>query len=343
MNGTGHVPEPGARLEGLNAISTREIFSPLPPIQWLCQSLRVAPGAPTLFGGYGGSGKTMAAQSLCLAVASGALAWGRFSARRGRVLHLDWEQGRRLTSERYQRLAFGMDVDPDGLVSAGLLEAGIMPSVKMTEPVLCEIGDGRVLVLVDSWRAAYSEVDENSSEVRRTLDAMGKASERTGCTFVVLLHARKSSKDAAGGKAQSLRGSGGFYDGCQTLVLFEESGTKRQSIVSLERERLGGDGAPPMLVKFEDHAGGLRVMASDVEVKSEPTGAEKLAETMTLLRRLVPERPGLGGEALAEILGRRRQSVVAALQTLVAAGELRIDGTGPKRGFYPVTEVPFDV
>ena len=344
MNGTGHVPEPSTESPtGLNILTAEALFAPLSPVPWLCQSLRVAPGAPTLFAGYGYSGKSVALQALAVAVASGSLLWGQYVCRRGKVLHLDYEQGRRITSERYQRLAYGLGIGLDDV--AGRLEAGILPSVSMTADLAARIGEGRALCLLDSWRAAHADVDENSSEVRRTLDAMGVASEKTGCTFITLLHSRKPQKDAPGGGKMAIRGSSGFFDGAQTVVLFDGT-TVGRPIVTVEKERLGGEAIPPFALRIEDVDGraGLRVTLETLEEPAAPpTGAEKLAETMALLRRLVPERPGLGGEALAEILGRRRQSVVAALQTLVAAGELRIDGTGPKRGFYPVTEVPFDV
>jgi hypothetical protein len=61
-----------------------------------------------LIAGYGFTGKTIAAQALALAIASGGRVWDMFAARSGRVLHLDYEQGQRLTNERYQRLARGV-------------------------------------------------------------------------------------------------------------------------------------------------------------------------------------------------------------------------------------------
>jgi len=97
----------------LTLIGVPEIFAPLPPVPWLVEGLDKSPGAVNLIAGYGFTGKTIAAQALALAIASGGCVWDMFTARSGRVLHLDYEQGQRLTNERYQRLARGSKLDPN--------------------------------------------------------------------------------------------------------------------------------------------------------------------------------------------------------------------------------------
>jgi hypothetical protein len=202
----------------LTIVSAAEMAKPLPPIPWLVHGLRIAPGAPTLVAGYGFSGKTVFVQSLALAVA-----WGRsvlgFPARKGRVLHLDYEQGSRVTFERYQRLSHACGLDLAGLAS---LEASILPPTievrAKAVDVLSQAADGRALVIVDSWRPAHPGVDENSSEVRATLDVFGEVSERTGCAFVLIHHSRKPDKDSKGGAKMAVRGSSGFFDGSQCVI-----------------------------------------------------------------------------------------------------------------------------
>src|SRR5512138_12346 len=75
-----------------NLLSIAQLAEPLPPIPWLCEGLKLAPGPVTLVAGYGYSRKTMAMQSLALSVAAGKSVWGVYSARRGPVVHLDYEQ-----------------------------------------------------------------------------------------------------------------------------------------------------------------------------------------------------------------------------------------------------------
>jgi hypothetical protein len=90
--------EPSSKVsKALRTRGVTDIFAQLPPIDWVCRGMLVASGAVTLVGGYGFSGKTVFCQSLALAVASGRQFLGLFSTQQGAVLHLDWEQGFRLT------------------------------------------------------------------------------------------------------------------------------------------------------------------------------------------------------------------------------------------------------
>lgn len=322
-----------ARPEGLNIIGAADLFAPLEDVDWLCQSLRIAPGAPTLFAGYGYSGKSVALQSLALSVASECALWGKFACKRGRVLHLDYEQGRRITSERYQRLAYAAGVEARSL--EGWLECGVLPSVPLTSDILCRIGEGRTLVEVDSWRAAHPSVDENSSEVRKTLDAMGVASEKTGCAFSALSHARKPQKDAGGGSKMSIRGSSGFYDGCQTVYLFdgEEVGAPR---VTLEKDRIGGVALEPFILRIEDTDGGkgLSVRFEAIEEAAEASPREKYSAIMAEVKSALDGNPGVSASELAFLLEKRKTVVLAVVQSLLSAGEIVQQGQGPATRFF---------
>jgi len=97
-----------------------DLTQELPPIPWLCEPIGLAPGAVALFAGYGYSRKTMALQSLGLSIAAGRPAWGLHSVRKGVVLHLDYEQGRRITQERYQRLAYLKSLLDKGFLDTSL-------------------------------------------------------------------------------------------------------------------------------------------------------------------------------------------------------------------------------
>lgn len=50
------------KLEGgdlLRHVGTEGIAEPVPPIPWLCEGMRIAPGAVTLVAGYGDSAKSI--------------------------------------------------------------------------------------------------------------------------------------------------------------------------------------------------------------------------------------------------------------------------------------------
>lgn len=201
-------------------LSGADLAKPLPALAYLVPHLGIATGAPVLVAGYGFSGKTLALQSLALSVASGAPLWGVYTTRRGAVTHLDWEQGARLTSERYQRLAMGM-----GLNLADLpLRVCVQPCASLgdrdAQTVYDKACEGQALVIVDSLRAADSSADENSSDARRSLDLLNRVAERHGTVVFVIHHANKPKADAPEGNRYRIRGSSAIFDGAASVFVF---------------------------------------------------------------------------------------------------------------------------
>ncbi len=225
----------------LKKLAAAAIFAALPPIPWLAQGLDLTAGAPAMFAGYGYSRKTIAAQALALAVASGRRAWGEFSCRRGRVLHLDYEQGERLSRERYQRLAVGLGIPYDDV--EGYLDLVVLPALYLdssaASDVLCREFEGYDLVIVDSFRASAPSADENASDVRRHLDVLTRASERTGAVPLVVHHARKPSKEHSGDGRMALRGSSAVFDACSSILVFTAD-KGEATLVQHEKARVSG-------------------------------------------------------------------------------------------------------
>lgn len=246
-----------------NILGTRELAEPLPPIPWLCEPIRLAPGAVTLVAGYGYSRKTMALQSLAVSVATGRSVWGLYSVRKGRVVHLDYEQGERLTKERYQRLARGAGFDI-GDLEGDALRVACMPRVYLeTQDAIDSLlphVDGAALVIVDSLRAAFPHADENSSDVRSYLDALNHLSGRTGATIVVIHHARKPSAQSGGTETHAIRGSSALFDACQTVYFFAADDETTPTTVKLRKDRVTGAKLADFGLMAEDVAGatGLR-------------------------------------------------------------------------------------
>lgn len=255
--------EPSVPEEGLDVLGVDELFAPLPDVPYLVDALAVGPGAPVLVAGFGFGGKTLSMQSLLLSVASGRPLWGVWRVKRGKALHLDWEQGYRVTAQRYQRLARGMGIDPGEV--AGQLAVSVHPRVQLDGPeALVEATYARALegvavVLVDSLRAAAPSLDENSSEIRRPLDLLNRVAEKTGTTVIVIHHARKPSQETSSPR-YSIRGSGGLYDACGSVfVLGAEKGLPTK--VSHEKDRNRGRTVEDFGLVFEDTdmGRGLRV------------------------------------------------------------------------------------
>lgn len=319
--------------EWLNEVTATTMLAPLPEVAWLSEGIRIAPGAPTLVAGYGYSGKSVALQSMAVSVASGLPIWRKFSSRRGKVRHLDYEQGFRITAERYQRLSWELGCAGEILDH---LVADILPKQGLDScDDLSFLGDGCALCILDSWRAAHPGVDENSSEVRRTFDRMTVASEKTGCVFLVLHHTRKPQKDSAGGSKMAIRGSSGFFDGSQTVYTFDGT-TVGLPLVKLEKDRLGGQELPGFALRVEDTDGGrgLRVTYESVSEAMDPTPVERLEDLsgriLTMLGGMVN---GCSATLAAELLEKRKSSVLAALQSLEAEGKVERVGHGPAANY----------
>lgn len=211
-----------------------EIFAPLPPVAWVCKGLALGPGRPHTLVGFGYSGKTVAAQALALAVASGGHAWGRFQCRQGVVVHLDYEVGKRGTLRRYQRLAFALSIAPHHLEER--LRILPLPRMRLSDPGaeqwLTRTCAGASLCIIDSLRACIGgDIDENDSAVRSYLDILLRVSDATGCTFVVLHHAGKGRQD--GDQREAGRGSSAIYDASGTVLKLDPQKTaERQTTVS---------------------------------------------------------------------------------------------------------------
>lgn len=221
------------RKSRLNPATTEDVFAQLEPVPWVCRDLCIGPGRPTLIAGYGFSGKTLAMQAMLLAVAAGERVWGQFFARQGRVLHLDYEQGRHATNRRYQRLLYASGLQPAQLDRN--LQVEYFPEVYLTDPsaeeelvIACE---GVSLCLIDSFRAAAPSADENASEVRVFLDKLTRVSERTGCSFIVIHHAGKGNPDRD--KRETARGSSAIFDACGTVLRLSAKAAYEPVLVEL--------------------------------------------------------------------------------------------------------------
>ena len=234
-------------------LSTEEIFATLPDIPWLVPALGIAPGAPTMFVGSGWSGKSLIAQTIAIAVASGTTLWNQFTTKQGRVLHLDYEQGNRLTRSRYQKICHGKGLTKDDL--GGRLEAFILPPFSLSsssrESILTRAGEDRDLVIIDSLRASTPGLDENLSEMREPLDAAGRASEKTGCTFLFIHHRNKLSDEAD--SITGIRGSSAIFEGNDCVFIMKQRKSREDPIVIINKKsRALGLELDPFNLYFDD-------------------------------------------------------------------------------------------
>lgn len=323
------------------------IFAPLPPINYVVQAIDLCAGAPALWAGYGYSRKTLAAQAAAIAIAAGSgKVWDCFTAPQGKVLHIDYEQGSRLTRERYQRLAVPMMVGPADL--GDRLALVCMPDMYLDKPqaeeAVARLVDGYTLVIVDSLRAAAPSIDENSSDARQPLDMLNRVSERTGAAFVVIHHARKPNQQQSGGAKMAVRGSGALFDGCGSCLVFEaEKGQPTR--VTHEKARASGILTDDFQVDAIDipdganHRAGLLVSASSALSRDDLDDERKRKHLAGQLERVRAEMlelfrttPEFGGaDELAARLHRSPTAVRGVLKVMVADGQVEVVGATKNR------------
>ena len=312
------------------------IFAELPPIPWICEDLEIAPGPPTMFAGYGYSKKTLSTQSLAMSVASGSHAFGRWPVRQGKVVHVDYEQGARLTCERYQRLGRGLELDEASM--AGQLELISLPRTYLDSPnaesVYCRWFDGATMAVVDSLRAAAPSVDENSSEARIPLDMLARVSERTGCTIIVIHHARKPQVQSSGGVKMNIRGSGALFDACQCIFVLGSEEGDETARATHEKARITGNKQAPFAIRATDSAdrSELVMTAEDAEELEEKQANRQIDALASRILTTVRKHPGMGTKAIAKLAHKRPGAVATALEILEADGAVKNLNEGTRGG-----------
>lgn len=288
-----------------------------PPIPWLSEELCLAPGAPGLITGYGGTGKTTFVQHLALCVVSGAKLLDQHEVRHGAVTHLDYEQGADLTMRRY--LDLGLSDLPTE--AQARLRFASFPSTKLTDDealaALLYAARGQALLIVDSLVAATSLDDENAAAARKPLDMLGQVSELTGCVVLVIHH---SKKDRSNGRV-SARGSSAITDAVSVHITYErpdEDGAGAPVTLALEKVR----NIMPKRAFVEairvtlDGAGRLRQL-TDTDERSRLAGLKSDAETAF--------REGFKGTitTLAKELSKRRGDVSTVVAWLIEERQIQ--------------------
>lgn len=315
--------------------STVEIFEPLPPIPWRVRGLQLCAGRPSMLAGYGASAKTLSAQALALAVASGTPAWGFFETTVGQVRHLDFEQGWRATARRYQRLSHGHNIDPRRI--ADRLRVAVFPQVfldaKDATDVYAKLCDGVDLVVLDALRGATPTQDENDSRIRPCLDNLSRVSEKTGTTFIVLHHAGKPKEGHADVRTV-LRGSSAIFDACGTVYVLAQGKTKNDPrLVTQAKPPAEAEGAPveDFTLVVEDVPGpgnpaaGVRVMHAAVERTDHVSEKSALYDARTAqVLEMVRRNPGSPKSAIIARVGISKSVGLNILDELVYRGDARV-------------------
>jgi hypothetical protein len=258
------------------------------------------------------------------------------------VLHLDYEQGARLTSERYQRLARALGIAREEL--RGRLEVAVHPGLytddRDAEDRLLRELDGVDLVLIDAYAPSAPTVDENSSESRKPLDMLARVSEKTGAVAVVIHHARKPSKEQVGGARTSIRGSSALFDASGSVFVFSGEEKNGPIVVSHEKCRARGVLAPDFSLLVEDvevdgdPRAGLRVRVVQRSVQS--SGEDAVDADADHVLSVIVGHPGVAKAELRRLAGRSNPATDAAVERLLRTGRIEERPNGRRRELYAI-------
>lgn len=333
------VPEPrpiaeaGAESDVLPRVSAADLAMPLAPVEWVCERLGLArSGRPNLLVAPAGAGKTMSAQALALAVASGGRLFGEFPCCHGSVLHIDLDQGQRATQRRYQRLAAGLGLDLRALPLEcsffGLsLTRGDQVDTKAAQRLERSVR-GVDLVIIDSLRALAPGIDENASEFGAVLGVLASITNAVGTTWLVLHHSGKSETGA-------VRGSSAIRDRAGCIWQLSGGQWKHDKVSELDTEW-----RPSLKTKCEAAAGGLEgrltlSVAAEEETRH-ASGAPRQSERRLIAKAVAAACGGMSAReikmALQHEIGRNRCDDV--VHVMVADAELERHGKGAAARLY---------
>lgn len=320
MRSSSRSPKPAT----FEIVESSTIFAPLEEPDYLIDGI-VRRGSLVELVGYGSSGKSWIAADALVSVAAGVPWLGRFSAKKGQGLGLDWENGLYEARRRFQAISRAR-----GLGAVEGLGLVAMPTVYMNDPkfgnAVASVAEGRDLIVVDTLKAANPGTDENDSNMRLGLDALRRVGEKTGCAFLVLVHAKKTSGSKNTIDAREAgRGSSAIFDAAD-LVLHMTYVEGQPLRIQQTKARLGR-AVDPFLVTIEDaEVGGVLVAARDAAPSRGPSQGEKFDEFCRSVLEFVRRRPGASARWILEQVGARYNAVKAALERLEHDGAVRNTG-----------------
>jgi AAA domain len=330
-------------------LTGKDLAQPLPPLEYIVKDLAMpaGPGAPHIFGGFGFSGKTVAAEQLILALAAQRSVWRAYNGpgRQYTCGYIDNEQGIALTQTRLQRLGRGHGIDLEHL--GDRLRVRVYPKLSDgTRLFLClehrswwkEIMSDLDFLLIDSLSASRNgEMSENATETRRVLDMLGELSEETKrCRPSLIHHAKKTGEERPGYEAdarEALRGASAIYDAGDSIYLLS---AKKGEAIKVEQIKARSHGEP--IADFalvisdvgpeHDPRWGLSVIVHGVELIEEQRESaresklkSKLSRDVAKLRRALPQGLRLTTTNLRAAAGLNSGDFGRAWAALVTAGE----------------------
>lgn len=285
-----------------------DAYKPRPPLQWAVEGLFALPSLSIIYGAPG-TMKSLLAADMLVSVSAG-LDWlpplpGQTVRPRktsaAPVLWLDFDNGRRITHERFEALGR----------AAGLSEAAPVHYASMPTPWL-DASDysavealarrverlGAKVVVIDNLGTVSGGVDENSPEMIRVMSNLRRLADTTGAAIVVIHHQRKAN-GFKGRSGDMLRGHSSIEAALDLALLVE----RKEGVdwVSIKSTKTRNSCVQPFDVEFTyEHKPGSNELAEGrfFGLKSDP--AEDLEAIRIAILECARKSPGLSQTKLKE-------------------------------------------
>lgn len=212
--------------------------------------------------------------------------------------------------------------------------------------------DGAVLCIIDSFRAAWPDVKESDSSARKPLDMLGRISEKTDCSFLLIHHSRKTKEgDGIGGLTESIRGSSALFDALGSALILCKTKVQGESIIYHNKARTSGITSQPLKIRIDDNDISLGRIASGecgLSVTAESCDTETIAKEARQLKdaQLAAEvietlkSSGVAGigsvESIAKILKVSKSTTAKIVQQLIEEGKVASEGSTKSRRYVLV-------
>jgi len=164
--------------------------------------------------------------------------------------------------------------------------------------------------------------------MRESLDRLRRVGERTGATFVVLIHSKKKSNSQTEiDPRERGRGSSAIYDAADAQLGIEyEQGKPLQVVQTKARS---GRYLEPFQVTIEDGLdGAVHVVATDTQKQASTASDDFENVVCVAVLEALRANPGASMRLLAEKCGKRQGTTSAALEQLERHGAAKNTGTG---------------
>jgi DNA-binding transcriptional ArsR family regulator len=293
------------------------LFRQFPNKYWRFHERNYSPSHTTLsedaLAGKPKLGKSWLALGLCVAVASGGVAFGTVRVEKGAALYLALEDNERRLQFRLAKLLARAEV-PDGLhysIECPRLDEG---GVKAIEDWLRSRPDAR-LVVIDTLakiRPRQRRGANTYQEDYEALEALLPLAARYNLAVLVVHHLRKM---AAADPLDEVNSSIGLTGGVDGVMILKRERTRADATLfvagrDVEEEK-------EFALRWDQNTAGWALVGSAKEYRI----SQERAAILDLLRRSAPEP--LGPKAITEALDKPYSSVTTLLQKLVRDGLVR--------------------